>query len=410
MKKTLFICLIAFLSSETYAQTSSTKARKKIVPDTSVRRQFYPDTSVRVQMKGISDTIRDLGPYIASEEAFVNKKNKNVIEKKLTYLTDSFKNLKAHPVISTQGLSLNQGIMTDQLNQTVTLFKNDKKSMARAKFTSALNLCVSCHTQSPGKDLPKLFGDKDMRKMKLNAFERGELFFITRDYEQAMSSYDEYLMKSKKTDDDEFIYKALERQLVYFIKIRKDFTAGKTHFEKYVALKKFNDKINSEITQWVKTLSGKSLWDNFNAQAVTEEEMEKFMKGFIADEEEGPIFTVSDSSEVYDLNLSSILLDYYNAHPETKHGAKILYWLAILDKRTNDDLFYSLGDYYLLSCMEKYSKDPVAKECYDAYLEDLQLNYTSGDKKKALPPDVANKIEALKKQINYTDSEKVDSE
>lgn len=410
MKKTLFICLIAFLSSETYAQTSSTKARKKIVPDTSVRRQFYPDTSVRVQMKGISDTIRDLGPYIASEEAFVNKKNKNVIEKKLTYLTDSFKNLKSHPVISTQGLSLNQGIMTDQLNQTVTLFKNDKKSMARAKFTSALNLCVSCHTQSPGKDLPKLFGDKDIRKMKLNAFERGELFFITRDYEQAMSSYDEYLMKSKKTDDDEFIYKALERQLVYFIKIRKDFAAGKTHFEKYVGLKKFNDKINSEITQWVKTLSGKSLWDNFNAQSVTEEEMEKFMKGFIADEEEGPIFTVSDSSEVYDLNLSSILLDYYNAHPETKHGAKILYWLAILDKRTNDDLFYSLGDYYLLSCMEKYSKDPVAKECYDAYLEDLQLNYTSGDKKKTLPPDVANKIEALKKQINYQDSEKVDSE
>lgn len=368
---------------------------------TKARRQFMPDTAVRVQMNNISQTIRDMGPYIASEDAFLNKKNKPIIEKRLSKLTSDFKSMKAHPVISTQGLSLNQTVMTDQLDQTLALFKADRKSLARAKFNSALNLCVSCHTQSPGKDLPKLFADKDIKKMKLSAYERGELFFITRDYENAMSSYDEFLMKTKKKDDDEFIFKALERQLVYFVKIRKDFTAGKVHFEKYVALKKFNDKINSEIGQWVKTLSGKSLWDNFNAQAVTEEEMEKFMKGFIADEEEGPIFTVTDSSEVYDMNLSSILLDYYNAHPDTKHGAKILYWLAILDKRLNDDLFFSIGDYYLLSCMEKYNKDPVAKDCYEAYLEDLELNYTSGDKKKSLPTEVQTKLENLRKHINY---------
>lgn len=412
MKNSLLLCLIATLISPAFAQTSPTKARSKIVPDRETRKQFFPDTAVRVQMNDISQTIRDLGPYIASESAFTNKKNKKVIEKKLVRLTDNFKNLQVHPVISTQGLSLTQSVMTDQLNQTVTLFKSDKKSLAHAKFTSALNLCVSCHTQSPGKDLPRLFGDKDIKKMKLKPFEKGELYFITRDYENAMSSYDEFLMKSKKSDDDEFIFKALERQLVYFVKIRKDFTAGKTHFEKYVAMKKFNSKINAEVAQWAKTLGGKSLWDNFNADKVTEEEMEKFMKGFIADEEEGPIFTVSESSEVYDLNLSSILLDYYNAHPETKHGAKILYWMAILDKRTNDDLFFSIGDYYLLSCMEKYSKDPVAKDCYDAYLEDVELNYTSGDKKKSLPPEVTSKLETLKKQINYQEqeTEKVDGE
>jgi hypothetical protein len=410
MKNSLIVFLIATLFTSAFAQTSTTKARSKIVPERATRKQFYPDTAVRVQMNDISQTIRDLGPYIASEAAFVNKKNKKVIEKKLIFLSDNFKSLKVHPVISTQGLSLTQSLMTDQLTQTVTLFQSDRKSLAHAKFTSALNLCVSCHTQSPGKDLPKLFGDKDIKKMKLKPFERGELFFITRDYESAMSSYDEFLMKSKKTDDDEFILRALERQLVYFVKIRKDFTAGKTHFEKYVGLNKFNEKINAEVAQWVKTLGGKSLWDNFNASSATEEEMEKFMKGFIADEEEGPIFTVTDSSEVYDLNLSSILLDYYNAHPETKHGAKILYWLAILDKRTNDDLFFSIGDYYLLSCMEKYSKDPVAKDCYDAYQEDVELNYTSGDKKKSLPADVSNKLENLKKQINYQDSDKVDRE
>jgi hypothetical protein len=128
--------------------------------------------------------------------------------------------------------------------------------------------------------------------------------------------------------------------------------------------------------------------------------MDKFLKNFISDEEEGPIFTATNSSEVYDLNLSSILLDYYNVHPETKLGGRILYWLAMLDKRLNDDLFFSLGDFYLLACMEKYSKDPIAKDCYEAYVEDMEINLIS-DKKDKKILDGNEKLMRLRKMINY---------
>lgn len=366
------------------------------------KRSFHVNTAVRHKMNDISGTIRQLGPYIASEQEFVKEKNKKYIQKNLVELTELFKNLKAHPVISTQGLSINQMVMTEQLEQTVNLFKTDKRSQARAKFTAALNLCVNCHTQSPGQALPKLFQDKDIAKMKLSPFEQAELYFIGRDYEKAMPIYDQFLSKSKKSDDDEFILKALERQLIYFVKIKKNFAEGKAQFDKYLAAGLFNDKIKEEVAEWSRTLGGKSLWENFNPETTKEEEMEKFMKGFIADDEEGPIFTVTNSSEVYDLNLSTILLDYYNAHPETKLGGRILYWMAILDKRINDDLFFSVGDYYLLSCMEKYSKDPVAHECFDAYQEDLEINYISKER-KTFPPEIIERLNSLKKTINYVD-------
>lgn len=371
---------------------------------TSSKKQFHVNTAVRHKMNDISGTIRQLGPYIASEQEFVKEKNKKYIQKNLVELTELFKNLKSHPVISTQGLSINQTVMTEQLEQTVNLFKTDKRSQARAKFTAALNLCVNCHTQSPGQALPKLFNDKDIQKMKLTNFEKAEIYFIGRDYDKAMPLYDAFLMKTKKTDDDEFVIKALERELIYFVKIKKDFTEGKTTFDKYLKANLFNDKIKEEVSEWSRTLGGKSLWENYNPEQTKEEDMEKFMKGFIADDEEGPIFTVTNSSEVYDLNLSTILLDYYNSHPDTKLGGKILYWLAILDKRINDDLFFSVGDYYLLSCMEKYSKDPVAKECFDAYQEDLEINYLSKDR-KVFPPEIIEKLNSLKKLINYVDPE-----
>lgn len=372
--------------------------------DVKKKKQFMPDTAVRHKMNTISGTIRNLGPYIASEESFVKENNKKIIEQNLLNLTDLFKNLKVHPVISTGGLSINQLVMTEQLQQTVAYFKAGKRSLARAKFTSALNLCIGCHTQSPGQELTKLFADKDIEKMKISLFEKAELYFITRDYDKAMALYNDFLGKVKKTDDDEFIYKALERELIYYVRIKKDFAAGKAQFDKHLKAKLFNDKISEEVAEWSRTLGGKTLWDGFNPETTKEEDMEKFMKTFIADDEEGPIFTVTNSSEVYDLNLSTILLDYYNAHPDTRLGGKILYWLAILDKRINDDLFFSIGDFYLLSCMEKYSKDPIAAECFDAYQEDLEINYLSKDKKE-FPKDIIEKLNTLKKKINYTDAE-----
>lgn len=393
-KVSLVICLLSlFLYQAAMAASKKSKHTKG---------STHP---VRKEMNSISGHIRDLGPYIASEQEFTRESNKAIIEKHLQELTKSFKNIKVHPVINTEGLSLNRTILVDQLEQTMNLFNNNKRSWARAKFNAALNLCVSCHSQSPGtvhKGAFKVFADKDISKLNLNDFERAELYFITRDFEGAIKLYDKFLLGSKKADDDEFIYKAFERELMYFIKFKKSFPLAKAHFEILLKGNRFNDKVTQEVGEWVKILGGKSLWDQFDPEKVKEEDMEKFMKTFIADDEEGPIFTPTNSSEVYDLNLSSILMDYYNAHPETKFGAKILYWLANIDKRVNDDLFYSLGDYYLITCMEKYPKDPVAHDCYESYMNDLEMNYMSKEKK--LPPEIEARLKKLQILINYKDT------
>ena len=353
--KLLILMCTFFLSNQLFAK-NNLPAQKNSKASSQVH--------VRKKMNSISGIVRDLGLFIASEPEFVNPSNKLIIQQKLEELSNLFKNLKVHPVVDSQGLSLNRAVMSDQLDQTVSLFKNDRKSFARAKLNSALNLCISCHTQSPGtlnKEKDKIFADKDIEKLKISDYERAELYFITRDFEKAIQLYDKFLKASKKTDDDEYIYKALERQLIYFVKLRKSFPLAKSRFETYLKDKIFNAKINQEVADWVKTLSGKSLWDQYDPIKTKEEDMEKFMKTFIVDDEEGPIFFATNSSEVYDLNLSSILIDYYNAHPETKLGATILYCLATLDKLLNDTLFFSkrslnsFAKLYILFCLKMLS-------------------------------------------------------
>ena len=356
-------------------------------------------------MDVISKTIKELTPLIVSEKDFIDEKNKKFIETRLKTLTGEFETLTVHPVLDSLGVSLNQAVITEELYQTQNLFNANKKTLARAKFTALLNLCVSCHVQFDNKDTNKMvYSNKDLNELKITDFEKAEMLFISRDYKQSVALYDQIILKSKKTDDEEFVYQSLGRLLFYYVKVNKNFAEGKAHFDKIIKAKVLNETLQDEVKGWAKALGKKSLWDHFNPTATKEDEMKKFMGTFINDEEEGPFFTVDSSSEVLDLNLSSILLDYYNAHPDTKLGGQILYWLGTLDKRLNNELFFSLGDYYFLSCMEKYPKEAIAQDCYDSYIQELEVNYLSKENKK-FPADVIARLERLKRLINYSDAD-----
>jgi tetratricopeptide (TPR) repeat protein len=250
---------------------------------------------LRKDMNSISGHIRKLAPFIASEAEFNKESNQKVIQKNLVELSALFKNIKNHQVMDRQGLAINRQIMSEQLKQTVNLFNAKKKSEARAKFQASLSLCISCHTQSPGIKDHKLITDVELEGFKLSDFEKADMYFVTRDFEKAIKLYDAFLKGSKKTDNDEFIFDAFERELIYYVKIKKSFPEAKSKLEELMKGNNFNEKVTQEVNDWLKALSGKSLWENFDAKIVSEDEMAKFMKQFIDDDEDGPIFSPTNS-------------------------------------------------------------------------------------------------------------------
>lgn len=360
------------------------------------------EAELRGTMLGIAHQLEDIVPYVVSEAEFKKPNNKKKIESSLKNLKTSFTKLKDHPAMAVSGLTLTQSIMAEQLTQVESLYRESKHDFARYKFLSSLNLCVSCHAQSENKALNRLFEEKNQKGLNLGAYEKAEYLYITRRYEEALPLYDQYIFEFRKSDDDEKLFRAFERKLNYYVRVKRDYKTARYSFTENLKNKEIPNRVRGEVNDWLKILNGKSLWDNFDAKKVSEEEMGKFISTFIVDNEDGPIFTVTDSTEVLDMDLASILLEYYNAHPGTKHGAQILYWMAMIDKRLNDDLFYSLGDLYLIQCMEKYPNDPIARDCFESYLEDMEFIYVT-KKKKELPKDVLKKIEDYKKLIKYTE-------
>lgn len=384
----LLLCSI-FMSDDLWAQKKPEVLSSK-------------EKDVRAKMLGISHQLSELTPFIVSEIEFSKDQNQKKIAKHITQLKNSFKSLKDHPMMTTSGLSLNRSVMGEQLDQIEALFKQSKHDFARYKLLSALNLCVSCHTQTEHKQIERVFSEKEKDGVKLGVFEKAEYLYITRRYDEALPIYDQYIFEFRKADDDEKLFRAFERKLSYYVRLKRDYKTAHSSFENNLKNKDIPNRVRAEVNDWLKILSGKTLWDNFDAKKITEEEMRKFIQSFIKDNEDGPIFTVTDSTEVLDMDLSSILLEYYNQNPNTKLGAQILYWMAMIDRRLNDDLFYSLGDLYLVQCMEKYPEDPIAKDCFESYLEDMEFIYIT-KKKKEFPKDIVKKIEGYKKLVKYTE-------
>lgn len=384
----LLLCSI-FMSNELWAQKKPEVLSNK-------------EKDVRAKMLGISHQLSELTPFIVSEVEFSKDQNQKKIAKHITQLKNSFKSLKDHPMMTSSGLSLNRSVMGEQLDQIEALFKQSKHDFARYKLLSALNLCVSCHTQTEHKQIERVFNEKEKDGVKLGVFEKAEYLYITRRYDEALPLYDQYIFEFRKADDDEKLFRAFERKLSYYVRLKRDYKSAHSSFESNLKNKDIPNRVRAEVNDWLKILSGKTLWDNFDAKKITEEEMGKFIQSFIKDNEDGPIFTVTDSTEVLDMDLSSILLEYYNQNPNTKLGAQILYWMAMIDRRLNDDLFYSLGDLYLVQCMEKYPEDPIAKDCFESYLEDMEFIYIT-KKKKEFPKEIVKKIEGYKKLVKYTE-------
>lgn len=353
---------------------------------------------INIYMHEISQELDKLSPYLFKEEKFIDIKNEKMIKEYLTNLVTKFKTLKKHPAIKTPGFSFSRDQIEIQLSETVQIFKTHHKEYARHKLNSTLGLCISCHTQLPSGDKLKIFGSTQIDQSITDTFEKAEFYFVTRDFAKAMVNYDQFINSYTKSDERKFLDIALNHKLMYFMRIQRDKTAEAiTSFKKNVLNKELPIVVREQIEEWIKELKVAQFF-TLNGKVVSQSEMKKFLKEITKENENGPRLNLYSSAEVKDLRISGLLFEYLNAHPNSVLTPEILYNLAIIDKHMNFSLFYSLGDLYLIECMTKYARFPIAKSCYKEFEDEKILSYT-GSAGTLIPEEVKKELASYKNKI-----------
>ncbi len=365
--------------------------------------------SVKPTMHHIFTNMQKLLPYMVDEEKFTDPKNNKVIGDLLRSSAKITKDAKHSKVLESPGMKVSRDVLEDHFAEIDSVFRVGNKSFARWQLNSTVAICMSCHTQAPSSS--KNWDLADLTRGPANSFSKAELLFMGRDFDSALKIYSE-IVKGFPTNKTKIqdVEKALERKVVIFSRVKRDFTGGIKSLEDDIkSNKKLPGYLVKNINAWI-ALFRIQLRNGFpNPAKSNDAEIKKYVERELKNNLWDDMVDASNPRLVKNLTVSGVLYEYLNTHPKTKLKPDLLYWLAGIDKQLQDALFYSLSDLYLKQCMSEFTKHPTAKKCFEQYKSNMVLSY-SGSSGAHLPDDVKKDLKAWSMKVYGKDKSQVEIE
>jgi len=355
--------------------------------------QAADEKPINDEMHSMAENVQKIIPYLFSEEKFTADKNYTIINDSLSAIVAKLRHVKNHSQIQSTGKQITIEKLREQMTEALYHFTTQRKVVAKMEITSLLNLCVNCHTQVAGSSTSKIFGTLNIKEMDLSNYEKATVYFLTRDYEMALSLLRKLVTNPNNKDlETPFVReKSLNYILTYFLRLKSDLDATQNELESLVVNKTTEKYILHKIIGWKTEIKKLKLQAQELAKLKNDKDIEKFIDHNLPKIEQNDINDLFEEKEITALYFSGILSDYLDRQTGNQLGSKlqskILYWLAIYDKRLNSQLFYSLGDAYLQLCIKQTPHSLIAQQCYQVMEEDTLFHY-SGSRGTNVPENV----------------------
>ncbi len=356
-----------------------------------VAAQESTPATVQPTMQKIFSNMQDLMPYMVSEERFLDPENEGYISEKLKQSAVLVKNAKHASQLNSPTLKISREVLEDHFSEVERVFRVGNKSFARSQLSSTVPICMSCHTQSPSAS--RHWELADLLKGTSNEFEKAELLFMGRDFNSALELYNEVILGFPENDFSLIdVEKSLERKVVIYARVKRDFDGGIKDLEGDLNNNKnLPEYLTNSIKAWVSSFQIQEKQGYPDPVTSDDSAIEQYVEREMKEGLSGDNFDASNPGLVRNLTVSGVLYEYLNTHPQTTLEPEILNWLAILDNELRDTLFYSLADLYLKQCMSEFAAHPAAKKCYEQYKTITIISY-SGSGGTHLPADVTQEL------------------
>jgi len=370
MKKLIIVvCLLIAVSSHPgYAEKNS------------------PALSINHIMADIGNVILELYPLIVAQREFSAKETEQVSQA-LSKLSDLFRAAKPFIDVKPDGYQISYEFVSQYLTIVKTELKTSGIDSVRSQLYALGEICISCHTQDT--TLRTLFSGTT-RKDFSSDYAFAEFNYMTRNYDDAVKYYDEYLMSSKpKTELD--IIQPLQRIVTIYIQIRNELRDGLNLLKKYTSLKQHTPETRAEVENWIIGLEGLESDGVSNLAVDKYETLQTYIDKYLGAVEKNSQYTqFTAKEEVARVWLRGQLYHYLNKQPSENEVPMLLYWLSVADRSVAYNYYFSLADLYLKRCVLKYPKHPYAQRCFDEYKN--YVNYTYLRQGEKIPQSIVQEI------------------
>jgi hypothetical protein len=339
-----------------------------------------------------------LKKFMVSDQDFSDPKNQTEIAAHLGEFAKYAKLAKHDENLQSVNYRFSRQVLENYIVDTERLFRVGNKSFARWQLNSTVSVCMDCHTQMPTES--RVFADFINRNPFTSGFDQAEFLFATRGFEKALVLYNNIIVDfpMNKFEPRE-VETAFERQLAYYLRLRRNPTEAIEKFKGQLQNKKIPGYIRENVTDWIVNLERLTKKPKPDPSTMKAEAVISYAKDELETNLVAKIGSSRDPNLVNYLLVSGVLYEFLKKNPESEYVPDILYYLSICDRNISNTFYYSLADLYLRECITKYPQKPMAKNCYREYEKETVLGYTGSSGTK-VPSDVQEDLKNLKKLVD----------
>jgi hypothetical protein len=371
--------------------------------------QAQTPTSVDTKkvMNEVFNSFSDLMDLNYPLDEFIAGKNDEKIKTHLEIIRNAFSKSNHNKTFAQVGFRPSFDTIIDYLDLTIDSFKSGHKQFAHARISGLPNVCLSCH----GQLTDSYSSQFKIRLSKVEAkkfggdFEYAHYLMALRSTQKSGDLFEKFIQtetknskKNRGVSSGARIDIALRKILTIHTRYSPDIKKASKVLKRIQKNNEFEKSYQNQLESWITQLQDFEKIPSEMFRPKDDETVHRFIKGKL-DLIVKNNYSVDDGSFDVALSVGAGAFYYYlNQNPNTEMAPELLYWIALYDRRMNNNLFYAISELYLTECVKRYPKSPFAKRCYDEYENSLMIGF-SGSSGVNLPSEEEKKLKALKKLL-----------
>lgn len=354
--------------------------------------QESKQATTQAAMRGMFNVLTSVYGYSLDANAFADPKNRQEILVMLEALAKNSDQLEAHGGGLDPSFDLMRRSLARDAHEALASYEAYNYVGSRFILNRITENCVTCHTKLQTEkqfDLGHEFLDA-IDATKLPPIARANLQVATRQFADAMKTYEEVLKSPDVTLEDLAMFNVFENYFRISIGAMNDTKRPVHTLNEFILRPDIPDALKADVRAWIKSfetlnLSAKKGEELAAARRMVAEAMEKTASR-------------SDRSHLVDF-VASIALVHRYLRSQSQNDvdvAEAYYLLGVSESYVSRSYWVSETEYLLEKSIRMAPKSEVARQAL-AFLEDYRR---SGDKvtpARAVPPELQTNIEELRK-------------
>ncbi|MBS1106562.1 MAG: hypothetical protein H6Q91_2064 [Deltaproteobacteria bacterium] len=350
--------------------------------------------ATRATMRQIFENIRVVLPLSVNEAKFAAPENRVAVEQALAALANNASALSSHARESDPARLYLGGSLEHDAREALDRYRAGHFEGAAFQLQQATENCVACHTKLVGAAASPVgvhFVDRSALA-GLPLAERARLEVATRQFDEAIASY-EKLLASRKVPPSE-VFTPLVDYLTIEVRVKGDFERPAKTLARFAKRPDLWRHLRVDVETWIRALRELRPFGSSAPELATARDLIARARSIaVVPADYGPLIHYLVASSVLQRFLAT------TPPPSNRDAAEAYYLLGLAETHLGDTYWVSQADMYLETAIRLAPREPSALEAYLVLEEETVASYT-GTQGEQLPASVAQHLEELRALVD----------